>query len=157
MADEETGDYHKAESGASDTFPIQAGALKKGDHCVIKERPCKIVEYSTSKTGKHGHAKAHIVGIDVFTGKKMEELCPTTHNMLAPVIKRDEYTLVDIGDDGYLTLLTGDSEEKGDVKLPDDEMGQRLKIAFDQGKEVIVTVMKAMGTEGVCAIKETQN
>lgn len=28
-------------------------------------RPCKIVEMSTSKTGKHGHAKVHLVAIDV--------------------------------------------------------------------------------------------
>ena len=28
-------------------------------------RPCKIVDMSTSKTGKHGHAKVHLVAIDV--------------------------------------------------------------------------------------------
>lgn len=28
----------------------------------------RCVEVSTSKTGKHGHAKAHIVAIDIFTG-----------------------------------------------------------------------------------------
>ena len=30
-------------------------------------RPCKIVEMSTSKTGKHGHAKVHLVAIDVWS------------------------------------------------------------------------------------------
>jgi hypothetical protein len=34
-------------------------------HVVIKGRPCKIVDMSTSKTGKHGHAKVHLVAIDV--------------------------------------------------------------------------------------------
>ena len=29
----------------------------------------KIIEISVSKTGKHGHAKAAITGIDIFTGK----------------------------------------------------------------------------------------
>ena len=49
------------------------------------------MDYSTSKTGKHGHAKAHIIGIDIFTQKKLEELCPTTHNMDVPNVTRTEY------------------------------------------------------------------
>jgi len=32
---------------------------------LISGRPCKIVDMSTSKTGKHGHAKVHLVAIDV--------------------------------------------------------------------------------------------
>ena len=37
----------------------------------LKEKPCKIIDITTSKTGKHGHAKANITGIDIFTGKKV--------------------------------------------------------------------------------------
>eukprot|EP00669_Euglena_mutabilis_P001714 TRINITY_DN122_c0_g1_i1.p2 TRINITY_DN122_c0_g1~~TRINITY_DN122_c0_g1_i1.p2 ORF type:complete len:111 (-),score=34.58 TRINITY_DN122_c0_g1_i1:298-609(-) len=84
MADEETGEYHKSEAGASMTVPMQCGSLKKGMHVCIKGRPCKIVDYSTSKTGKHGHAKANIVGIDIFTGKKLEEMCPTPTTSTCP-------------------------------------------------------------------------
>ena len=41
---------------------------------------CKVVEVSTSKTGKHGHAKCHFVGIDIFTAKKLEDIVPSSHN-----------------------------------------------------------------------------
>ena len=54
-------EFESAESGASKTFPKQCSALRKGEHVVIKGRPCKVVEMSTSKTGKHGHAKVRHV------------------------------------------------------------------------------------------------
>lgn len=44
-------------------------------------RPPQVVDVSTSKTGKHGHAKCNFVCIDIFTGKKYEEMTPSSHNM----------------------------------------------------------------------------
>eukprot|EP00996_Jenningsia_fusiforme_P004511 NODE_5342_length_688_cov_1123.511737_g4968_i0.p1 GENE.NODE_5342_length_688_cov_1123.511737_g4968_i0~~NODE_5342_length_688_cov_1123.511737_g4968_i0.p1 ORF type:complete len:158 (+),score=35.73 NODE_5342_length_688_cov_1123.511737_g4968_i0:82-555(+) len=154
MADEETGEYHTASAGASATFPMACGALKKGGFVVIKGRPCKIVEYTTSKTGKHGHAKAHIVGIDIFTQKKLEELCPTTHNMDVPNVNREEYQVVDITPDGFINLLDSNNEEKNDLQLPDSDLGRQIKEQFEGGKDLVVSVIKSMGEEAIVSSKE---
>lgn len=140
MADNHDDEQHNVQfegtsSGASLTFPMQCSALRKNGHVVIKGRPCKIVDMSTSKTGKHGHAKVHLVAIDIFTGKKLEDLSPSTHNMDVPNIKRVEYTLVNI-DDGFLNLLDADSNQKDDVKVPEGELGTKMEADFEDGKDV---------------------
>ncbi|KIY69258.1 initiation factor 5a [Cylindrobasidium torrendii FP15055 ss-10] len=145
--------FESANAGASTTFPMQCSALRKNGHVVIKGRPCKIVDMSTSKTGKHGHAKVHLVAIDIFTGKKLEDISPSTHNMDVPNVFRTEYQLVNI-DDGFLNLMTNDGVSKDDVKVPEGEIGDEITAAFEDGKDCLVTIVSAMGEEQAISWKE---
>ncbi|QSZ34013.1 hypothetical protein DSL72_005593 [Monilinia vaccinii-corymbosi] len=139
--------FDSADAGASATYPMQCSALRKNGFVVIKNRPCKIVDMSTSKTGKHGHAKVHMVAIDIFTQKKLEELCPSTHNMDVPNVSRVEYQLLDITDDDFLSLMSENGDLKDDVKLPDGEVGQKIRGLFESDKETNVIVLTAMGEQ----------
>ncbi|KAJ4363826.1 translation initiation factor eIF5A [Ascochyta clinopodiicola] len=147
--------FDSADAGASQTYPMQCSALRKNGFVVIKNRPCKIVEMTTSKTGKHGHAKVHLVAIDIFTSKKLEELCPSTHNMNVPNVRRQEYLLVDVSEDGFLSLMSDDGSTKDDVKLPDGEVGDKInKLFSEEGKDTSVIVLTAMGEESAIDAKE---
>ncbi|ORZ13733.1 eukaryotic translation initiation factor 5A [Absidia repens] len=153
MSEEHEHTFESTDAGASKTFPMQCSALRKNGHVVIKGRPCKIVDMSTSKTGKHGHAKVHLVGIDIFTNKKYEDLSPSTHNMDVPHVIRNEYALINI-DDGFLSFMLADGSTKDDVKLPDNETGEKLQEEFDEGKELLVSVVSSMGEEHALTFKE---
>ncbi|OJJ86468.1 Eukaryotic translation initiation factor eIF-5A [Aspergillus glaucus CBS 516.65] len=155
MADEHHETFESADAGASTTFPMQCSALRKNGHVVIKTRPCKIVEMSTSKTGKHGHAKVHLVALDIFTGKKLEDLSPSTHNMDVPKVSRKEFQLLDITDDGFLSLMKDDGDTKDDVKIPDGELGDRINRMFrEEEKDLNVTILTSMGEECCMDAKE---
>eukprot|EP00353_Schmidingerella_taraikaensis_P013955 CAMPEP_0185575006 /NCGR_PEP_ID=MMETSP0434-20130131/6319_1 /TAXON_ID=626734 ORGANISM="Favella taraikaensis, Strain Fe Narragansett Bay" /NCGR_SAMPLE_ID=MMETSP0434 /ASSEMBLY_ACC=CAM_ASM_000379 /LENGTH=164 /DNA_ID=CAMNT_0028191761 /DNA_START=30 /DNA_END=524 /DNA_ORIENTATION=+ len=155
MADDE--DFAVVGAGASDTYPIRAGEVKKGSHVVIKDKPCKVIDYSTSKTGKHGHAKAKIVALDIFTNRKYEDICPTSHNMTAPNVVRKEWQLIDVVD-GYANLMDEEGETNESLQLPPPQIPEdasetlaayaKLVEDFEEGsKDVFVTVTSAMGTD----------
>lgn len=50
----------------------------------VAAQVCRITELSTSKTGKHGHAKVKIVAKDVVTGKPTNELVQSHGNVQVP-------------------------------------------------------------------------
>jgi len=145
-------DFEGGESGASDTYPAQCSTLRKGGYVMIRGRPCKIIEMSTSKTGKHGHAKVHMIALDIFTGKKLEDICPSTHNMSVPNVGRKDYQLVTI-DDSYASLMDDDGECKEDLRLPEDDLGKEINDRFVNGETFTVTVLSAVGEERIVGTK----
>merc|ERR1712222_247354 len=120
------------------------------------------------KTGKHGHAKAHIVAIDIFTGKKYEDLCPTSHNVEVPFTKRTEYQLLTADEKtGEVSLLLESGETKDDLNLPtfvkigeptedDTKTTKEILGNLDKGHDVKVIVLAACGIEKIVATKITE-
>lgn len=66
--------------------------------------------------------------------------------MDVPNIKRSEYQLINI-EDGYLSLMLDSGETKEDVKVPEGELGEQIQNDFDEGKDLIVGIVAAMGEE----------
>lgn len=147
-------DEFQATVGGSLTYPAQCGSLKKGDFMVMNEQPCKIVEITTCKTGKHGHAKATITAINIFNGKKQEESHPTSHNVECPNVTRTECEFVSIDANNYVTFITEEGEYREDLKADDEEIINGLKKAQDEGKSIFLSIVGALGIEKILAIRE---
>ena len=156
MADAADETFESADAGAAEVIPMEAGQIRKGGYIVIKNRPCKVVSVSTSKTGKHGHAKCNFVATDIFTGKKLEDIVPSTHGTTVPNVFRSEYTLLDITDEDYLSLMDEGGETREDLKMPErpEELVKSIREGFDAGDSLILAVVKAMGEEHVMACKK---
>lgn len=74
---------------------------------------------------------------------------PASHTMTVPVIKRREYQLLMISEDGFLSLFSLENgNTKEDVKLPEGGVGEKITAMFRvERKDVNVVVLSAMGKE----------
>jgi translation initiation factor 5A len=158
MSDEDY-TFEQGDSGSAGIEKIQAGCLKIGSLVMIKGHPCKVVSFSTAKTGKHGAAKAMVTGIDIFSSNKYECTFSTSENVDAPVVVRKEYTLNFIDDEGFMTLMNESGDLKEDLKLPEEEwlkdVSEKCKQILDAAtNECLVTVVSAMGNEKLISVRE---
>ena len=146
------------DAGASMFEKTDTNRLKNGSLVMIKGNPCKVTEVSTAKPGKHGSAKVILKGKDIMTAKVYECTFHAGDMVDAPIVKRNEYTLLNI-DDNQLQLLDKDGEMKEDVNLPDAEhlkdVATKIKEIFEEGKkECLVVVLTCMGKEIATEVRE---
>ena len=157
MSDQDK-EFEITDAGASKTEKTNTSRLKPGSLVMVKGNPCKVTETTTAKPGKHGSAKVILKGRDVLTAKIYECTFHAGDMVDAPLVKRTEYTLLNIDDD-QLSLMTADGEVKEDVNLPEADhlKDTRKKIIeiFESGKrECLVAVINVMGVEQVDAVRE---
>lgn len=98
-----------------------------------------------------------MVALDIFTGAKKEDISPSSHNMQQPVVFRDDFQLADIDDEGYVSLMREDGTTKDDLKLPENEVGELIRKDYAADKQLLITVVRAMGDEQIMGSKEMQN
>ena len=106
--------------------------LRAGAYIVIDDEPCRIVEMSVSKPGKHGDAKARIVAIGLFDGQKRSMVAPVKEKVKVPIVdKRQGQVIAVMGN--TVQIMDLETYETFEMPMPDDpEMAQRLQ----PGREV---------------------
>ena len=158
MQAEDDEQFEKTDAGSSMCEKTDTNRLKPGSLVMMKGNPCKVTEVSTAKPGKHGSAKVILKGKDILTAKVYDCTYHAGDMVDAPIVKRVEYTLLNI-DEESLQLLDKEGEMKEDVNLPEQEhlkdVKLKIKETFEEGKkECLITVLSTMGTEQVIECRE---
>jgi len=141
------------------TVPTQASALRNNGYMCINNIPCRIIDTTRSKTGKHGGMKIHFSAVDIFTDQRHDHLQMSTQNIDVPYVTKNEYQLVDI-DDNIVSYLDDKGSLLNDLFLPnlsksDPELSQEIRDNFDAGKEISITVISAMGITAIKGFRIT--
>merc|ERR1711988_765631 len=170
MADEQNDadfEVNTGDAGASLTVSVEAGQIRKGGYIMIKGKACKVKDVSVSKTGKHGHAKCKFAASDIFSGATCEELCPSSHTIDVPVVKKTDWMIQGIQDDTYVLLMDDEGNMREDLQLPnvayttDDDTKCSILIKeyvqmVDEGAniEIYCTVQAAIGQEKIIDVRK---
>ncbi len=112
--------------------PSDLGSLKIGSYILLpvsdqpSGEPCRIVEYDTSKPGKHGSAKARIVGVGVFDDQKRPHVGPVSMQVHIPLIDKRLGQIISMSGD-ITQVMDSETFETIDVTLIDDEVKGKLE------------------------------
>jgi translation initiation factor 5A len=132
--------------------PSELGALKIGSYILLPVadqptgEPCRIVEYDTSKPGKHGAAKARIVGVGIFDNQKRPHVGPVSMQVHVPLIDKRSGQIISITGE-QVQVMDSETFETLDAQMIDDEVKGKL----EQGQ--MVEYWKVMDRTKIMRIK----
>jgi len=117
---------------------VSVGTLKRGDTIIIDGAPCKITETSTSRPGKHGHAKVNMMAVGMLDGKKRNLVMPGHDNVEAPVVEKKNAQVLSIAGN-TASVMDTESYETFDIEIPEELQGQ-----VHEGSEVLYWILMGM-------------
>ena len=128
--------------------PVDVGSLKVGSYVIVDDEPCRIVDLTKSKPGKHGSAKARVVAIGVFDGVKRSFVKPVDAQAEVPMIEKRAGQIIAVLP-AAVQIMDLESYEVFEAQFPDDEA---LRSKLVSGIEVeywrILGRTKIMRTKG---------
>lgn len=110
---------------------IDAKHLKKGHYAILKQKPCRVLDISIHKQGKHGSTKASIKGIDLMLHKKVELAVPGESRVTTFVPIKFTGKLLEIVGNNMRCVTEG---KPFDVKFNEKiELHEEIKDSLDNG------------------------
>lgn len=121
------------------------GKLQKGNYVVIDGAACRVVETSTSRPGKHGHAKVNLMAVGILDGKKRNMIKPGHDMVEVPIIGKKNATVLSISED-TANVMDSESFETFDIPIESD-----LKSDLKEGD--VILYWDILGTRVMKQIK----
>ena len=142
--------------------------LHVGDVMMIKNYPCKITEKNISKTGKHGASKAHVVGKDIFTDKKYEEIFGSSEKIQVPIIVHISYIVQFVeqkfNDDNTFNVFVLENNKSRDLPIEVNKNNEqdmlileRVNKILDNDENCILHVIQSMNKERITQCSQSKN
>ncbi len=114
---------------------------------IIEGEPCRIMDITKSKPGKHGSAKARIVAIGVFDGQKRQFVKPVDSGAEVPIIDKKPGQVFAVNPTG-VQIMDLETYEYLDAPFPEEE---DLKAKLVSGVEI--EYWKIMGKIKIVRVK----
>jgi translation initiation factor 5A len=127
--------------------PVDVGSLRVGGYMLIDDQPCRIVDITKSKPGKHGSAKARIVAIGTFDGVKRSIVKPVDAKSEVPLVDKRPGQVFALNPTG-VQIMDLETYDYIDAPFPDDES---LKAKLEVGSEI--EYWKIMGRIKIARVK----
>jgi translation initiation factor 5A len=104
--------------------------LKPGRFCIIDGEPCKVLDVTTSVSGKHGGAKARLEAIGIFDNRRRSIVKPADTEIEVPLVEKKTGQIVAIiGNNAQ--VMDMENYETFEAPIPEE-----LKGKVKQGIEV---------------------
>ena len=94
---------------------------------MIDGEPCKIMDITKSKPGKHGSAKARIVAIGIFDGQKRQFVKPVDSGAEVPIIDKRAGQVFAVNPTG-VQIMDLETYEYIDAPFPAEEDVPKSKL-----------------------------
>ena len=105
------------------TKQASVGSLKKGSYIMIDGVACKVVDTSTSRPGKHGHAKVNMMAVGIIDGKKRNLVLPGHDQVEVPIIEKKTAQVLSISGN-TANVMDSETYETFDMEIPEELKSQ---------------------------------
>jgi len=127
--------------------PMELGALRVGSYIIIDGEPCRIMNYTKSKPGKHGSAKARIVAIGVFDEAKRTLVKPVNAQIEVPIIEKKAGQVIALLP-AAVQVMDLETYEILEAPLPEEEIRSKLASGIEVEYWRILGRTRIMRTKG---------